>query len=279
MYQIQLQLALCALVRQHQFHVHIDSNCMAFALKGQTLFSVPIDRSNTAYLSGTVVPPQSALVSASFTLPLNETLWHRRFAHFHHAGVQRIVSESLVTDMKLQSSSKVDPFSERCCRVFQPSSEGITAMLATAGLPPQFWAEALASLLHVLNRTPTSSLPHTTSYKCWFKSKPDVSHLRVWGRLAYVHVQKDKQGSHMEKCIFIGYPADYKGWKFYNPKKAVIFEQAVFDERYFPGLKNWSSLPSNCSHPPTQPITHLMGTASLMCQSCLKLKLRGRINV
>lgn len=68
-------------------------------------------------------------------------------------------------------------------------------MLATAGLPPQFWAEALASLLHVLNRTPTSSLPHTTSYKCWLKSKPDVSHLRVWGRLTYVHVQKDKEAN------------------------------------------------------------------------------------
>ena len=29
-----------------------------------------------------------------------------------------------------------------------------------------------------------------------------------------MHVQKDKRGqlgSHMEKCIFIGYPSDYKG--------------------------------------------------------------------
>ena len=66
---------------------------------------------------------------------------------------------------------------------------------------------------------------------------------RIWGCLAYVHVQKDKRealGSHMEKAIFIGYPAGYKGWKFYNPstKKALISERAIFDERYFPGLKN-----------------------------------------
>lgn len=87
---------------------------MAFALKGQILFTAPIDRSNTTYLSGTVIPPQTALVSASSTLPLNETLWHRRFAHFHHAGIQRIVSESLVTGLKLQSSSKVDPICEPC---------------------------------------------------------------------------------------------------------------------------------------------------------------------
>ena len=39
----------------------------------------------------------------------------------------------------------------------------------------------------------------------------------------------------MEKCIFIGYPQGYKGWKFYNPvtKKVIISERADFDERYF----------------------------------------------
>ncbi len=38
----------------------------------------------------------------------------------------------------------------------------------------------------------------------------------------------------MEKCIFIGYPEGYKGWKFYNPetKKVIILERADFDEQY-----------------------------------------------
>ena len=42
----------------------------------------------------------------------------------------------------------------------------------------------------------------------------------------------------MEKCIFIGYPQGYKGWKFYNPltKKVVISERADFDELY---LRGW----------------------------------------
>src|SRR5204863_7736443 len=57
------------------------------------------------------------------------------------------------------------------------------------------------------------------------------------------HVQKDKRatmGSHMEKCVFIGYPPGYKGWKFYNPvtKHVVISERAEFDERYFPCSKD-----------------------------------------
>jgi hypothetical protein len=38
----------------------------------------------------------------------------------------------------------------------------------------------------------------------------------------------------MQKCIFIGYPDGYKGWKFYNPKskQVIISERADFDEQY-----------------------------------------------
>ena len=38
----------------------------------------------------------------------------------------------------------------------------------------------------------------------------------------------------MEKCVFIGYPDGYKGWKFHNPitKKVIISERAEFDERH-----------------------------------------------
>ena len=51
----------------------------------------------------------------------------------------------------------------------------------------------------------------------------------------------------MEKCVFIGYPQGYKGWKFYNPttKKVVISERADFDERYFPMSKR----PTSASFP------------------------------
>ena len=57
--------------------------------------------------------------------------------------------------------------------------------------------------------------------------------LCVWGCTAYVLIQRDKRplrslGTHMEKCIFIGYPPAYKGWKFYSPrsKKVMISERA-----------------------------------------------------
>ena len=47
----------------------------------------------------------------------------------------------------------------------------------------------------------------------------------------------------MGKCVFIGYPQGYKGWKFYNPtmKKVVISERADFDKKYFPMSKHFTS--------------------------------------
>jgi len=62
------------------------------------------------------------------------------------------------------------------------------------------------ALIHVLNRCPTSAVEEKTPHEVWYKEKPGVGHLRVWGCLAYVHIQKDKHaklGLHMEKCVFI----------------------------------------------------------------------------
>ena len=53
---------------------------------------------------------------------------------------------------------------------------------------------------------------------------------------AYVLIQKDKRplgslGSHMNKCIFIGYPQGYKAWKFYNPDTKKVIRVVVFIRR------------------------------------------------
>ena len=123
---------------------------------------------------------------------------------------------------------------ERANRLF---AERVVALLHESGLSKKFWVECLAALVHVLNACPTSALLGKTPFEGWNRRKPNVSHFRVWGCLAYVHIQKDKReklGSHMEKCVFIGYPEGYKGWKFYNPltKKVIISERAEFDERH-----------------------------------------------
>ena len=137
--------------------------------------------------------------------------------------------------------------------------ESIISMLNEFHLPGSFWWDALAAFVQVHNRSPTSSLSHLpqlTPYELWYHSKPDVAHFRVFGCTAYVHIKKDKRKqlrSHTQKCVFIGYPTQYKAWLFWNPvtKKEVLSNTAEFDERYFPGLKNWSFVPAYCFVPPT----------------------------
>ena len=69
----------------------------------------------------------------------------------------------------------------------------------------------------------------------WTCKKPSLSHLRVFGCDAYVHVPKEKRtklDSKSEKCIFIGYKDGLKGYKLWNPitRKVVYNQYVVFRE-------------------------------------------------
>jgi hypothetical protein len=71
-------------------------------------------------------------------------------------------------------------------------ADDISSMLYESQLPPSLWGDALNAQIHVWNLLPTSTFKGMTPHEAWFKRKPDVSHLRVWGCLAYVFIQKDK---------------------------------------------------------------------------------------
>ena len=53
-------------------------------------------------------------------------------------------------------------------------------------------------------------------------------------------MKKDKRTGlqpHTQKCVFIEYPSEYKGWRCWSPetKEEVISNSIKFDERFFPG--------------------------------------------
>jgi len=63
-----------------------------------------------------------------------------------------------------------------------------------------------------------------------------VSHLIVFGCVAYAHVPKERRGkvdNKSEKCIFTGYSEQSKAYKLYNPvtTKTIISIYVVFNER------------------------------------------------
>jgi hypothetical protein len=75
-------------------------------------------------------------------------------------------------------------------------------------LPNYFWAKTVATVVYIMNRTPTTTVHGMTPKEKFTSKKPHVSHLRVFGCIAYVHVldeKKSKLDPKVEKCIFIGY--------------------------------------------------------------------------
>eukprot|EP00253_Pinus_taeda_P006681 PITA_06681 len=83
--------------------------------------------------------------------------------------------------------------------------------------------------------SPSSTLEDNTPQELWTGKKPSLSHLRVFGCDAYVHVRKEKRtklDSKFEKCMFIGYKDGLKCYKLWNPvtRKVVYSRDVVFRE-------------------------------------------------
>jgi hypothetical protein len=115
------------------------------------------------------------------------------------------------------------------------------AMLNEKNLPNYFWAEAEATAIYIMNRTPTTTVHGMTLEEKFTGKKPNVSHLRMFGCIAYVHVPDEKRSKldpKAKKCIFIGYSLEQKGYSCFNPstQKLQVSRDVVFDE-----MVNWYS--------------------------------------
>ncbi|GKU98653.1 hypothetical protein SLEP1_g11627 [Rubroshorea leprosula] len=100
----------------------------------------------------------------------------------------------------------------------------------------QIKAEAINTTAYIQNRSLTAALHHQTPFKAWHGWKPKVTHFKVFGCLAYVHVPSQKRTKFEEnsvKCIFLGYSDETKGYRFSDPitKKLLISCDVIFDEK------------------------------------------------
>ena len=86
--------------------------------------------------------------------------------------------------------------------------EKVRPMLTQAGLPKIYWAEAVNTANYLKNRTPSQALLGKTSFEIWYDRKPDLSHLRTFGCIAYAHIpdaQRKKLDDKSEVLRFMGY--------------------------------------------------------------------------
>jgi hypothetical protein len=89
------------------------------------------------------------------------------------------------------------------------------AMLEDSGLGKELWAKAMVTANYTHNRLP-SRVHGKTPWEKFFGEKSDVSHMRVFGVRAYMHIPKEnrkKMQSVSERGVFVGYEPDYKTYK------------------------------------------------------------------
>jgi hypothetical protein len=108
------------------------------------------------------------------------------------------------------------------------------ALLKQRGMLAIFWGEAMVMAVYIVNLSPTKSLNGRTSYEAWHGRKPAVSHLRVFGCLAF-----SKELGHIGKLddrsttgVFIGYAEGLKAYLILDPWTRCVrtTRDVVFDE-------------------------------------------------
>ena len=103
----------------------------------------------------------------------------------------------------------------------------VRSMMDHVDLPKTFWGYTLMTTIYLLNRVPMKAIS-TTPYEVLTSKKSLISYLKIWGCPAYVKSTiSDKLDAKSDKCLFIGYPKETKGYQFYH-----LLEQKVFILRH-----------------------------------------------
>ena len=110
------------------------------------------------------------------------------------------------------------------------------AMLCDAGLPNAYWGDAILYATHILNRIPTHAIDgDLTLHEAFTGNKPSVTHLKVFGCTAHVHVPDEKQHKLDAKsieCTFLGFAENRKAYVCVHRPSSHVFESQdiVFEE-------------------------------------------------
>ncbi|KAK8635004.1 hypothetical protein V6N13_022882 [Hibiscus sabdariffa] len=109
----------------------------------------------------------------------------------------------------------------------------VRSMMSHTDLPTSFWGYALETAVFTLNRVPSKSV-QKTPHEMWTGRRPNMSFMKIWGCKAYVkHQMSTKLEPKSEKCTFVGYPKETKGYYFYNENKVFVARTGVFLEKEF----------------------------------------------
>lgn len=117
-------------------------------------------------------------------------------------------------------------------RVQRTVFEKARAMLQESGLSNRYWGEAVMTAIYLKNRSPTAALSNRIPECIWTDAPVNLTHLRVFGCLAYSLVPQQKRQKLDAKAkpyIFVGYGETCKGYRLSDPSdpRVVIYSRDV----------------------------------------------------
>ncbi|CAI7774895.1 unnamed protein product, partial [Closterium sp. NIES-54] len=147
--------------------------------------------------------------------------------------------EGIFQSFMLSASPQQNGVAER--RIGLVMEVARTSMIHAAA-PRFLWPFVVQYAAHQLNLWPRVSLPGTSPTLRWTGKVGDASVFRVWGSHALVRdTSSDKLSSRAIPFVFLGFPLDVPGWKFYHltscrvlPSQDVTFDESVPLYRLFP---------------------------------------------
>ena len=103
-------------------------------------------------------------------------------------------------------------------------------MLNDNSLPKYFWADAVSTACHMLNRVLIRPILKLTPYEIYKGRKPNVSYFKAFGCKCFIlNNGKSNIGKFDPKAdegIFLGYSSSSKAYRVYN-KRTLTIEESI----------------------------------------------------
>ncbi|KAJ0939464.1 putative RNA-directed DNA polymerase [Helianthus annuus] len=103
------------------------------------------------------------------------------------------------------------------------------ALMLESKVPKSFWPEAINTAVYLFNRLPTKALDLKTpldTLSTFTKLPPPLTlPPRVFGCIVFSHIPKTERSKLdpcAEKCVFVGYGVNQKGYRCYNPSRRRV---------------------------------------------------------
>ena len=100
-------------------------------------------------------------------------------------------------------------------------------MMEAKHLSNEYWDEAVATTIYIMNRCVTKSVKNKVPQEAWIGMNHSVTHLKFVGCVAYAQVldePRKKLDNKGHKYSFVGYSEDTKSYKLYDlvARKVII---------------------------------------------------------